>query len=132
MINARQKPITILLVEDIADHRELIKIMLEGGGYAVSSADNGERAWELLMAVRPGKDAPDLIITDLRLPGLNGLELIRRIRAMPGLGNIPIIATTAEHDLLLERALEYGANAVLHKPLSEALVDLIEQLLPQS
>lgn len=130
MIAEVQTPISVLLIEDTPDVLELLKEVLKTAGFAVLTAENGEEAWEVLSTVRPDVVAPDIIITDLRLPKLNGLELIKRIKATPGLNQIPIIATTAEHETALERAKEFGANATLVKPIVTAdLVELIPRLL---
>ena len=130
MTEQSSRPISILLVEDVPDHLELLRLTLENAGAAVTSTWDGEHAWALLTAITPGSTPPDLLITDLRLPGLNGLELIRRVRSAPGLGALPVIAITAEHGTLLERALADGASAALLKPVqAEALLDLIRHVL---
>src|SRR5947209_10449588 len=110
-------PISVLLVEDTPDLLEALQKLLEVAGFVVLEAPDGERAWELFTTVAPGLVAPDILVTDLRLPGLNGLELIRRIRAATGINRLPIIAISGEHDVVLKEAQASGADLVMQKPL---------------
>jgi PAS domain S-box-containing protein len=116
----------ILLAEDNEANIDLYSEYLGRKGYRVMVARNGH---EVLDFVR--EECPSLILMDIQMPRLNGLEAIRHIRAAPGLATIPIIALTA---LAMpddrERCLEAGANDYLSKPVS--LKDLrraVEQLL---
>jgi CheY-like chemotaxis protein len=95
-------------------------------GYKVSVAYNGTDAATLVENQRP-----DLIITDLMMPGMNGLELIAYVRALPGASSLPIIIITADasgetHD----EGLKAGANLLLTKPFDDDnLINSIETLL---
>ena len=80
----------ILVAEDEVDIRELLRLALSGAGYEVETAPDGGAALEQARA-RP----PSLVVTDLRMPRVNGLELIRRLRAEPSLGGVPVILFTA-------------------------------------
>jgi CheY-like chemotaxis protein len=101
----------ILIVDDDRDARELIGSVLAEAGYLVEMAADGFEAINRLSAVRP-----DLVLTDLRMPGLTGVDLARRIRA---LGNVPVILTTgAETHDLCTGAGAYGAVACLTKPIN--------------
>jgi two-component system cell cycle response regulator DivK len=80
----------ILVVEDQADSRQIIRDMLAPTDYEVTEAGNGEEA---LAAI--GKQRPDLTLMDIQLPIMDGYETMRRIRTDPALSSIPIIAVTA-------------------------------------
>jgi two-component system alkaline phosphatase synthesis response regulator PhoP len=104
----------ILLVEDEQDIRELVRYNLESDGFAVTEASDGERALKLAATERPA-----LIILDLMLPGVPGLEVCRLLRAKEGTIHIPILMLTArasEVDKVL--GLEMGADDYVTKPFS--------------
>ncbi|SFG17137.1 ATP-binding protein [Prevotella sp. KH2C16] len=107
------RPIQILVVEDNADVAHYIGELIPGE-YSVAYAANGEEG------LRKAADLlPDLILTDLMMPGVDGLELCRRIRANESTNTIPIIiitAKTTQGDL--EEGLKAGANAYIFKPFS--------------
>lgn len=107
----RQK---ILVVEDEADIRELLRYNLAQEGFAVEEAADGSEALD-----RVARRAPDLVVLDLMLPRLSGLELCRRLRANPETARLPIIVVTAkgsEVDRVL--GLEMGADDYVVKPFS--------------
>jgi CheY-like chemotaxis protein len=87
-------PRTILLVEDFDDTRLMMKLWLAKHGYRVIEAENGEEA---ISAAQ--RERPDLILMDMMMPGLNGLDATRRIREYQALSRTPIVAVSA-----------YGAN----------------------
>jgi two-component system, OmpR family, phosphate regulon response regulator PhoB len=104
----------ILIVEDDPDISELLQFNLEKNGYATYRAENGEEALGLAR-----KQPPDLILLDLLLPGLNGLEVCRRLKRDPALQHTPIIMVTAkgeEMDRIV--GLELGADDYIVKPFS--------------
>ena len=80
----------ILIVDDNVDNLRLAELLLECEGYAVLTAEDAEQAQALLSDNRPG-----LILMDIQLPGMDGLELTRRLRQRPELDPVPIIALTA-------------------------------------
>jgi CheY-like chemotaxis protein len=86
----RQVTHRILVAEDQADIRELLRLALTASGYEVETAPDGGAAWELAVA-RP----PELVVTDLRMPAMDGLELILALRAEPSLSHTPVILFTA-------------------------------------
>jgi CheY-like chemotaxis protein len=92
----------------------LVTKVLKFHGYEVSGARSGEEAISLAQ-----KEVPDLILMDVRLPGgMDGLEATRRIKAMPRLARIPIIAMTASVRLEDEiRALKEGCDGFVRKPI---------------
>ena len=104
----------ILIVEDNPQNMKVELMALRPHGYILLLATDGEEA--LQIAVR---DKPDLIIMDLRLPKVSGLEVTRRLRQMPDFSHLPILAVTAyamRGDK--EKAIEAGCNAYLCKPIN--------------
>jgi len=105
---------TILVVEDEKDIRELVRFHLEQEGYTVREAESGEEALE-----RVAGDRPALLILDIMLPGSDGLEVCRRLRATATTAAMPIVMLTAkaaEVDRVL--GLEIGADDYITKPFS--------------
>jgi CheY-like chemotaxis protein len=102
----------ILLVEDNELNRDMLSRRLARRGYTVVVAEDGERALELA-----GSEHPDLVLMDMSLPGIDGWETTRRLRADPGIAGIRVIALTA-HAMSgdRERALEAGCNDYDTKP----------------
>jgi CheY-like chemotaxis protein len=87
--------------------------MLRSRGFEVCEATNGSVALECL-----AKFTPDVVLTDLMMPQLDGFGLTRRLRAMPGLGAVPVLVMTAMNSDEAEReARRAGASDFLHKPL---------------
>jgi len=117
----------ILLVDDYFDALEMWAICLRQCGYEVLTAADGLRAVETAIAERP-----DLVVLDLDLPGISGLEVARRLRAFPPTARIPLIAATGySHIRQLESAAQDFA-AVLVKPCEAVtLVREIERALAQ-
>lgn len=104
---------TVLVIEDNPDNRELISLALKRGGYEVVCAETGEEG--VAMAVR---EKPYFILMDIALPGIDGIEATRRIRASAANGDIPIIAVTSyamRGDM--ERILAAGCNGYFEKPI---------------
>jgi two-component system cell cycle response regulator DivK len=117
---------TILLVEDYADSREMLKLFLENLNYLVLEAQDGARALELA-ATHP----PDLILTDFGLPDMDGIELIRQLRGLDEHSNlVPIIMLTAyDRERYCQPALAAGCTAFFSKPIdSERLQSTISRL----
>jgi CheY-like chemotaxis protein len=102
----------VLIVEDHPDMRDLLGRIVEVMGYVPVLASGGKEGLERAIA-----EKPDLILLDMRMPGMDGREVARRIRANPETKDIPILATTAlfrPDDL--NACLEAGCNAYLVKP----------------
>ena len=109
----------ILLVEDEKDIVELVQYNLERDGFSVVSAPNGEEAINILE-----RESPDLILLDLMLPGMDGLETCRLIKQNPKSQNIPIIILTAkseESDVVV--GLQLGADDYVTKPFSPKVLN---------
>ena len=120
---------TILIVEDEADLRELVRYNLEAEGFRVSLAESGDEAVE---RIRDG--VPDLILLDWMLPGLSGIELCRRWRSREETARTPIIMITARgEEEERVRGLATGADDYVVKPFSmPELVARIQALLRRS
>ena len=103
---------TILLVEDDPTIQHEVKSWLGFDGYDVLTADNGRAGLETAISV-----VPDLIISDIRMPELDGRELLAEIRSNPKLKHIPVIlATASAESASIQQGFELGANAYITKP----------------
>lgn len=119
----------ILLVEDNEMNRDMLSRRLERQGYEVIFAVDGEEA-----VARAVSDAPDLILMDIGLPGIDGCEATRLIRQNPANARLPIIALTA-HAMAVDetRARDAGCNDFDTKPVDlPRLLGKIKALLPGS
>ncbi len=117
----------ILVVEDHEDNRRILRDLLTSAGYELIEAATGEEGVAAAEAQRP-----DLILMDIQLPGLDGYEATRRIRANPALRQVPIIAVTS-YALSGDdaKALAAGCDAYVTKPFSpRALLAKIREYLP--
>jgi CheY-like chemotaxis protein len=106
-------PKSILIIDDHPVNLELVKVLMVLEGYEVHTAGDAETALQLLADLRP-----DLILMDVQLPGMDGLELARRLKADPVHKNVRIIALTAyamKGDE--EKALAAGCDGYLSKPI---------------
>jgi len=116
----------ILVVEDHEDNRQILRDLLSAAGYEMIEAHDGEQALEKV-AVRP-----DLILMDIQLPGIDGYEVTRRIKADPALAAIPIIAVTS-YALTGDdaKARAAGCDDYVAKPFSpRQLLAKIREYLP--
>jgi two-component system alkaline phosphatase synthesis response regulator PhoP len=105
---------TILVIDDEEDIRELIRYNLSKEGYRVECAMSGEEGLEMLRSL-----TPDMIILDLMLPGIDGLEVCRQLKADQTLRQIPVIMVTARGDEPdVVSGLELGADDYVSKPFS--------------
>ena len=101
----------VLIVEDDGDMRGLYCFLLTNKGYQVKAVRNGLEAITEIQAHRP-----DILVTDIAMPVLSGLDLIRAIRVHSDLADLPILAVTAFSEDFHERALEAGADDAIGKP----------------
>jgi two-component system chemotaxis response regulator CheY len=116
----------ILIVEDNPDFRTLIALLLQEQGYTVATAEDGQQGLKQTLA-----DCPDLIITDINMPNLNGIEMVRMLRDLPECRGIPVVVISALGSGDLTGALEAGANQGMRKPLDlDRLIQAIKRLLP--
>jgi two-component system cell cycle response regulator DivK len=102
----------VLVVEDDRETRQFYTVALERDGFQVDQAHNGHQALEKAL-----RSLPALVITDIAVPGLDGIELCRRLRADPRTKNVPVIAVTGYDDRQYpDRATIAGADVVMIKP----------------
>jgi two-component system, cell cycle response regulator DivK len=116
----------VLVVEDHEDNRRILRDLLTSAGYELIEAETGPEGVDMAKVHRP-----DLILMDLQLPGIDGYEAARRIKAEPALSSVPIIAVTSyalSGDE--ERAYAAGCTAYISKPYSprKLLARIREQL----
>jgi len=105
----------ILLVEDDEDGRRLYALWLTQAGFVVTQAHNGLQALEVAF-----ESIPDLVVTDLNIPGIDGFELTRRLKQDPRTRQVPVVAVTGYAAFQADpgRAIRAGCDAVLEKPCS--------------
>jgi two-component system chemotaxis response regulator CheY len=117
-----------MVVDDCKTTRKLLGHYLKSRGYQVVFAENGLDALEKL-----GTDSVNMIMTDLNMPFMDGLELIKTLRSDSAWSNIPILMVTTENDgMEKERAIELGANGYIVKPVSgEVIAHNIKLILKQ-
>ncbi|MEK7340905.1 MAG: response regulator [Candidatus Binatota bacterium] len=107
-------PITILIVEDHIDSLEVLTIQLKAMGYEVIEATTGEEGIEKAQALHP-----EIILMDLGLPGINGIEAAHRLKKNPETANIPVIAHTAwPEEAFRSEGEKAGISDFLTKPTS--------------
>lgn len=128
-IDHQNRGVTVLLVEDTEDNRQVMKKLLELSDFQVVEATNGREAVEIARQVQP-----QIILMDLSLPYVDGLAATRQIRRLPGLSKVPIVAVSA-HDTtdFHSDALDAGCNAYVTKPVYyPELEELVNRLVAES
>ncbi len=123
---------SVLLVEDDTEGRRMYAEWLTQAGFQVTEAHNGLQALE-----RAFESAPDIVVTDLNIPGIDGFELTRRLKQDPRTRTVPVVAVTGYAAFQADpgRAIRAGCDAVLEKPcspddLEAAIRTLINGRLP--
>ena len=112
------RKLAVLIVEDDPSSRLLATATLEGDGFVVAAAASAEEALKLIAG-----QAPELILMDIELPGMDGIELTRKLKADPATAGIAIIALTAYTMPLHHRAaMAAGCAGYIAKPVSPALL----------
>ena len=105
--------VTVLVVDDMAANRSVLCRQLELHKYGVISVDSGEAALELLTRTRP-----DIVLLDYMMPNMNGIEVLRHLRANPATADLPVIMVTARaENAATVEALEAGADDYVTKPI---------------
>ena len=107
----------ILLVEDNPVNRRLAVFLLRSQGYQVREATTASEAFEILQT-----DHPDLIVMDIQLPGMDGLEATRKLKEQPAMADIPVVAVTSyamKGDR--EKALAAGCAGYVTKPINKSI-----------
>ncbi|ABC22199.1 response regulator [Rhodospirillum rubrum] len=117
---------TILSVDDSASIRQMVKLTLTGAGYTVVQAADGAEG-----LARARDMAVDLVVTDLNMPVMNGLDLIRELRKLPTYKGVPIIFLTTESDAAMKQEAKVaGATGWITKPFQqEQLVTVVRKVL---
>ena len=121
---------SVFLVDDSVTMLMSLKSTLELGGFKVDTAPDGEAA----LAKLKGGFKPDLIITDINMPNMGGMELIKNVRALPGFRFTPILTLTTESQAeKRDEAKKLGATGWLVKPIAGPdLLKVVKQVLPGS
>jgi class 3 adenylate cyclase/CheY-like chemotaxis protein len=111
-----REPPLILVVDDVRDNVEILEMRLESLGYQVAAAGDGIEALEKIRAL-----LPDLVLLDIMMPRLDGIETVKRLKADPSLPFIPVILVTAKTDASdVVAGLDAGADEYLTKPVDHA------------
>lgn len=118
---------TIITVDDAATIRRMVSFTLRGAGHEVLEAQDGAIALKILQS-----RAVDLVITDVNMPNLNGIELTRQLRALPSFSRTPVLLLTTESDPAKKaEGRAAGATGWIVKPFSqEQLLAIVAKLLP--
>ena len=113
----------VVLIDDEADIREIMTIALEDAGYQVATAKDGEAGIRLTEEI-----LPQIIITDIRMPGMNGIEVLRKIKEINRDTDIIMLSAHGDSDTI-RGTLNMGANYFLGKPIEiERLLNILEVL----
>jgi two-component system, chemotaxis family, chemotaxis protein CheY len=119
---------TVMIVDDSPTMLMSMEGMLLKAGLGVSKANNAEEA----LAVLKRGDKPDMIITDLNMGAMNGVDLIREVRRLPGFAFMPIVMLTTEsQQQKRDEAKSVGATGWMVKPVQpQAMLQIVKQLVP--
>lgn len=126
IVGVRAQSLRALVVDDQRNNRILLVRWLQRWGFTVTEADDGEQGLEMAL-----KSVPDVILTDLMMPTMDGFEMTRRLRIQPDFEHLPIIAISASAFVEdQEASLAAGCDAFLPKPIkAQALLTLLQRLL---
>ena len=112
----------ILIVDDEPDLLELVRDTLEMAGYTVITASDGEEGLKSIT-----EDSPDLVILDIKMPKIDGMEVLERVRKNPLLNELPVIMLTSlKGEGIIREAKEVGANDYIVKPFNQ--IDLLNRV----
>jgi CheY-like chemotaxis protein len=119
---------TVLLVDDSATHRSVVKVFLASLMLRFLDAEDAQSGLKIL-----SRSPVDLVIADVKMPGMDGLEFVRAVRATSDrrVSRVPVVLITADPSEKLSReGIAAGADAFLHKPISNAgVLEVVERLL---
>jgi two-component system cell cycle response regulator DivK len=114
----------VLHVEDNPENRMLVRRILQASGYTIHEAENASQTMELLKEIKPG-----LILMDINIPEMDGYTLTHKIKSMPGMASMPVVAITAnvmKGDR--EKSLEAGCDGYIQKPIDvDTFVEQVEK-----
>lgn len=105
-------PVKILIVEDEADSRDLLATLLKIEGYEVSTANDGLEAIKQIET-----DPPNLVLSDISMPNLDGVAMVKTLRSSPKYQTLPIVMLSAYGSENLVNAMNAGANEAMRKPI---------------
>jgi two-component system chemotaxis response regulator CheY len=115
----------LLIVEDNTPVREMFALALSEAGFSVITAEDGYAGLD-----RARRERPDLILTDLEMPNLDGIQMIQRLRQEPELQRIPVLMLSAFHTSILMQTIAAGACEVAQKPMQlMSLISIVRQVL---
>ena len=115
----------ILIVDDIQDTRELLLYHFRNAGFATATATDGREGFNLAIA-----EKPDVIITDVAMPNVDGYEMMRMLHTEPTTTKIPVVIFTAHESVTPEAVKETGAVKIFYKPFDlDELVKNIKNLI---
>lgn len=118
-------PATLVIVEDNDDLREMLACFLQTHGFTVVMAEDGEAGLRIIR-----QQPPDLVITDIAMPNMDGLSMIRELRRRPETSRVPVLVLTAYQGKIGNDAIKAGATRAAYKPVQlEDLIRMIKQLL---
>jgi len=117
---------TVLVVDDSASMRQLVSFALKSAGYEVSAAVHGKDALDKANGIKV-----DMVITDLNMPEMDGIELIKQLRAKPATKFTPIVMLTTEsQETKKQQGKQAGASGWLVKPFKpEELLDVVKKFV---
>lgn len=119
-------PKTILIADDNESVRTIVKLTLQFKGYNLIEVDDGGAAFEKL----DKGEQVDLVISDIAMPGMSGLELLDRLRADPRFAKLPVVMFSAERDATNESLMSRGASAFIRKPCGPSeILDVVQKLV---
>jgi CheY-like chemotaxis protein len=111
---SKAAPAKILVVDDDASTRTLLELILSSGGHEITLLNDGREALAYLKT-----NTPDLIVIDVNMPVLDGIEVCSRIKKLPRFKNIPVIVLTSMNDAQTRvRAIDANASDIVYKPLT--------------
>lgn len=132
----RPEPVTILLAEDDDGHALLVERHLRRSGFTdrIARARDGQEALDYLLGAGPhagrSPDGPLVVLLDIRMPRIDGIEVLRRLRATPATMGLPVLMlTTTDNPLEITRCYQLGCSLYVTKPVSyDALSAALQQL----
>lgn len=120
---------TVLIVDDEERNRRLLEVFMQAEGYRTISTGDGRE----VVAIA-SREHPDLILLDMMMPGMDGFDVARALKAEPALRDIPLVVVSSLDDIASRRrVLSAGADEVIHKPVDRwQLSQLVARLLQAS
>ena len=103
----------ILLIDDEADILRVLSMTLKADGYQVVTAENGEDGLALF-----NRESPDIVLTDIKMPGMDGIEVLKQIKAISDEAEVIMVTGHGDIDLAIE-AMQFGASDFINKPIRE-------------